>query len=476
MTRGHLELLGHGDIERILATSVRILGELGVVIHSEPVCTLLEERGCNRSEDDKRMRIPEDVVRSAVSSGTKAPVLLAARDKRHDILIPSGRTYMANGGEGVYVKNLITGERHSATMRDFTDFTALAEALPQVDFVWGMVGATELPAHLKELAELKVFFENSSKHFQGGALSAEQARGMIEIGSILSGGREELARRPIFSGVQCPLSPLTFEKGVAEAQVELARAGIPVVAMSAPIAGLTSPVTISGTIAQTTAENLASLVISQTGKKGAPFIFSSDSSPADMKSGSIDYGGMESPLMHLGCGQMGRHLGLSTMVSGASVQEASLLLGTVQEGVPLMLMEAMIPSDLGSGFGGIDNALGASLEQFVADAWIWDIAREMARDFEMDASAISYETVKNAVKGGSYLSQAHTIMRFRKEIISASRPEMSPLGREAIEGRGALLRNARAEAERILREPRKPFITNDESRSLKDLFKRFKSA
>jgi trimethylamine--corrinoid protein Co-methyltransferase len=64
--------------------------------------------------------------------------------------------------------------------------------------------------------------------------------------------------------------------------MELAKAGIPVVAMNAPIAGVTSPVTLAGTVAQVTAENLASLVICQAGKKDAPFIFSSDSSPACM--------------------------------------------------------------------------------------------------------------------------------------------------------------------------------------------------
>lgn len=475
MARGRMEVLEKDEIERIDAISIRILAELGVSIHSEKVRRMLEGEGCIRSKEGDRTLIPEDVVRSAVSNRSGRTILLASRDKKHDISIPCGRIFMANGGEAVYVKNLVTGESHPSTIEDVIGFTILADNLPQVDFLWTMSGATEQPSHIKELLEQRASFEYSAKHYQGGAMTARQAKEMIEVASILSGGEKDLEKRPIFSVVQCPFSPLTFEGGVAEAQVELAKGGIPIVAMSAPIAGVTSPVTLSGTITQTNAENLASLVISQTGKKGAPFIYSSDSSPADMKTGSIDYGGIESVLMHAGCGQMGRHYGLPTMVAGAGVHEASVLLGTVQEGVPLMMLEALNRSDLGSAFGGIDNALGSSYEQMVADAWIWEYAREFARDFKSDDEAISFETIRAVLKGGSYLSQPHTMKNFKRENLAASRPEMAPPARDVVGGRGALIRKARVEAERILKEPRKKSVTEGESKELDALFRKFRS-
>ena len=475
MARAKLSILNLDEIERINAISIRILENIGVSIRSKSVCKLLERYGCIPSKNGKRMLIPENVVKQAVSSAPKSSILLAARDKKYDMMIPSDkRTYMANGGEGVYVKNLLTGESHSSTLKDTIDFFILSERMPQVDFVWVMVGAIEQPPHVKELAEMRTCYEHTNKHLMGGALSAEQAKDMIDIASILSGGRDEMEKRPIYSAVQCPISPLTFEKGIVEGQVELARAKVPVVAMSAPIAGITSPVTLSGTVAQTTAENLASLVIVQAARKGAPFIFSSDSSTADMSTGSIDYGGMESPLLHSACGQMGRFYCLPTMCNGASIEEASIYLGNVQEGVPLMFPETLIQSDLGSGFGGIDNALGASLEQFMVDAWVWDLAREFARTFDTDEDAISYETIQKVAEGSSYLSQVHTIKRFKKEIISATRPEMSPIERDKLEKRGSLIKKAQKEAIRILKEPRKSLLAKDESKELESFFSKFK--
>lgn len=473
MARGHLEILDTDEIENIHNMSVKILSELGVAVPSKSVCGVLKKYGCSPSKDGKRMLIPEETVESAVAGRRGREVLLAARDKKRDLVVPSREgTFMANGGEGAYVKNLVTGEKHASTMKDVIDFTVLCERLPQVDLIWTMVAAADQPQFVKELKEFRVGFEYSTKHFQGGSLSAKQARWMIEMGAMLSGGEKELERRPIFSAVQCPISPLSFDKGVAEGQVEFAKAGIPVVAMSASIAGITSPVTLSGTIAQTNAENLASLVICQASRKGSPFIYSSDSSPADMKSGTIDYGGIETLLMRAGSAQMGRHYGLPTMVSGVSLQESSVKLGSIQEGVHLIMIEALLPSDLGSSFGGLENALGASLEQLVVDAWAWEYAREFARAFDATEEAMSFETIRNVVNGGSYLSQPHTINRFKSENLSSSRPEMRREARESVKARGSLINEASAEVKRLLKKPWETHLTKDEARSFDEFVKR----
>jgi len=475
MARGKLEFLSKEEINRIHITSLRVLDEIGIALLSDSVRKLLEDYGAIRSKDGKRMLIPESVVKSAILSAPKS-ILFAARDKKYDFTTPSeDKLFVANGGEGIYVKNLLTGDSYPSTNDDLRDFTIFANELPQVDFIWGMVGALDQPLFLKELVEVKTCFEYTTKHVQSGPLTAEQARDMVALTSILTDGADELAKRPILSAVVCPISPLTFEKGLAEAQVELARASIPVVAMSASLAGITSPVTLSGTIVQVNAENLASLVITQAAKKGAPWIYSSDSSPADLQSGSIDYEAFEAPLLRTGAGQMGKHYGFSTMVSGASLENRSLSLRTVQDGLPHMIIESIIPSDLGTGMGGIDQAAGASFEQFLVDAWVWELAREFARTFESDESAISIETIREAASDGTYLNKKHTLSRYRKEFLSTTRPEVASKGEEKIEKKGAILRKAREEAEKLLKKPKTILVSKEESREMEKFIKNIAS-
>lgn len=449
-------------MDRIDATARRTLEEVGVFIHSESVNNLLLDAGAEKCREGKRILIPGHMVDDALSSAPKS-VLLAGMDDKHDITIPSAndRLFAANGGEGVRVTDQITGRRWSSSTEDLRKFAVLVEALPQIDFFWPMVGALEQPIKKKEVAELRESMKWTTKHIQMGAITAEQARAMVKMGAAVTGGEDELAKRPVFSAVQCPISPLAFEKGLAEAQVEFARAGIPVVAMAATVAGLTSPITISGTTAQVVAENLASLVITQTAKKGAPFVFSSDSCPGDLKTGSIDYGALETPLFRTAAGQMGQRYGLPKMTAGVGLENLSAGMTDIWQGVHYMITQLLVPSDLASGFGGLEQAVGASYEQMVLDAWVWDIAREFSRDFETDDSAISFDTIRAAGLDGNFLSKKHTSERFRKEFVSTRRHETTISERMDGKNRGHALRKAADAAKEILGRPVEPTLPRD---------------
>ena len=462
MARGRLCFLDRNEIERIDATARRTLEEVGVRIHSDDVNLLLLDAGAERSKDGKRVLIPGRMIDDALSSAPES-VLLAGMDSKHDITIPSadGRMFAANGGEGVRVTDQITGKIWPSSTEDLRKFAVLVEALPQIDFFWPMVGALEQPTRRKEVVELRVSMEWTTKHIQMGAITAEQARTMVKMGAAVAGGEDELAKRPMFSAVQCPISPLTFEKGLAEAQVEFARAGIPVVSMAATVAGLTSPITLSGTTAQVVAENLASLVITQTAAKGAPFVFSSDSCPGDLKTGSIDYGALETPLFRTAAGQMGEHYGLPKMVAGLGLESLSSGMTDIWQGVHFMINQLLVPSDLASGFGGLEQAAGASYEQMVLDAWVWDVAREFIRDFDADDAAISFDTIQAAGLDGNFLGKKHTSERFRKEFVSTRMPETALRERLSGKGCGHALKIAADAANDILGRPPEPKLTPD---------------
>ncbi len=468
MARAKLEFLTKEEMARVHEISIKVLEQVGVIVHSRSVSDLLLQNGGVRAKDEKRILVPEPLVREALMSTPKS-LLLAARDKNQDINIPTtDNIRISNGGEGVYIKDLLTGDRRQPGTDDVRDFAVIGNALPQVDFLWSMVGALDQPADLKGLVELKVDFEFSTKHAQVGAASAQEARNLARLSFILAGGEKEFARRPIMSSVQCPISPLTFEGRTVEAQVELSRAMVPVVAMSAAVAGFTAPVTLAGTLAQVNAENLASMVISQLAKKGSPWIYSSDSAQGDLKTGSIDYGALETQLLRTGSAQMGRSYGLPTMTGGVGIENTTLMLGSAMEGVPHMIVMSLVPSDLGSGLGGLDQAAGASYEQLVAEAWVWDLAKEFARDFAADDTAISFETIREAALDSNFLGKRHTLQRFRREAAAASKPGAILSGRGDVVSRGRLLKEAKAEAEKILRENRRAVVSKDESRLMDD--------
>ena len=465
------------EIERVHGASVRLLEEVGIQMRSASVAKMLELAGATRSDDGKRLLFSEGMVKEALAKVPKS-ILLAGRGEAKNMRIPSDKDlFVATGGEGVYLKDLVDGTTRVPTRNDLRDCAIIVESLTQVDFFWELVGAQEITDEvLKSLVQLATSLQYTSKHIQGEALSAEAALGQIEMAAIVAGGEKELARRPILSAVQCPISPLIFEAGLAEAQVAFAKAGVPIVAMSAAMSGLTAPVTIAGTIAQINAENLASLIITQTAKNGAPWIYSSDAAPGNLRVGSIDYGAIEGVLTRTAAGQMGRHYGLPVMCAGLGIEDTSEILASVRDGVQYMVMEAQVPSDLSSGIGGLDQGAGASLEQIVIDAWVWDVAREVVREFDADDDAISIETVRESATDCNFLAKKHTIKRFRKELSATRHPEVFGTGGSLSAAPGDLAKRAREEVKRILKGQKAPIVSRGVSEQLEAVIEKAREA
>jgi trimethylamine--corrinoid protein Co-methyltransferase len=472
MARAKLEFLSKDDIERVHRTTIRVLEEVGAQINSDATVKMLVDAGASLHRNGKRVLIPKELVNSSLRNAPKS-FLLAAIDKSKGMHLPATeRLFLANGGEGVFLKDMLTGESRYATTEDVRNFTILTQEVPQIDFWWQMVGAIDQPAEKKYLTELKIAFENTTKHIQSMAGTAEEARKSIEMASIFTDGPEGLAKRPILSTVLCPISPLTFEKGLTEAQIEFSRAGIPVIAMVASVAGLTSPATLSGTMVQVNAENLASLVISQVAKKGSPWVYSSDSSSGDLKTGSINYGSFETFVMQAGSAQMARHYNLPSMMAGVGLEDQSLQMTDLEDGVPYMVLQSLIDSDLGSGPGGVDQAAGAAYEQLIVDTWIWELAKGFTRPFRTDESAMSFDTIRDAALDGNFLNKRHTMASFRKEFYAISHPKAVLTGPKAGGPGRALIKQARDEAMKIINKPRKPLVTKDQIERMERIVKR----
>ena len=416
MAVARLRFLSSDEEELIHRRSLEALSEIGVLVRSESVLSLLDDSGANVDKKKRVARIPEGMVGDALKSAPSS-FKMCARDRTNDIEVPTtGEPHLTTDGLTLYVRDLETGEKRNASTSDFAEFARLADALDAVDFFWPIVTISDVPPRSHNLYELWTAFQNCGLHVQGDCTDALDARKMIELASLIVGGKEELRRRPIFSCATNPISPLSFDKGAVEAQVEFAKAGIPVLCHSMSVSGMSAPVTLAGTIVNLNAENLASIVISQCASPGAPHIYGSCSMPMDLKTGSINLYAPEGALISAAAGQMARRYERPCMV-------ANWGMGGRGPGIQVSLSEAFAyassafsGSDLVSGIGGLDCAKGCSLDQMVLDSIVWDDFRAFLRDFRIDDGTIALDVTRQVGHGNSYLSHAHTGKTFRKEL------------------------------------------------------------
>jgi trimethylamine--corrinoid protein Co-methyltransferase len=395
---GRLIFLSDDEITSIHETSLRILREIGIKVLSKKVQSLLAENGAEVDAAHSIVKIPSSLVEEAVKKAPKKMVL-CGRDPKFDLELPTKDfPYVATSGFATFMRDFETGEKRMTKSSDLKNFAVLSDYLDQVDFFWPIVTPTELPPPVQTVHGLAISFEHTAKHVQYQALSEKQAKWQIELASIIVGDEDKLKKRPIFSSVNCPVSPLLFEKGSSEAMVELARAGIPVVPMSMALCGSTAPATIAGTLTIINAENLAAILILQCSSSGAPVIYCAESTSADMRTGEINYEASEFPLIAAGATQMARLYKLPCYTA------------------PIGILTQMGRGDISADFGSLENAESAALEQVILDVEEWKQAKAYLRRFKVDEETLGFDAISKVGPGGNFLGLKHTLEHFQKEI------------------------------------------------------------
>ena len=417
MAKAKTVFLNQQEMDLIHSQSIKSLQEIGIKVHSKPVLEILEKNGA--SVDYKAMvaKIPEKMVNQALESVQKE-FTLCARDPKRDLKVPT-KTYpwMTTSGLAVFVNDYETGEYRDSTRKDIAAFTRLGDAVDSADFLWTALTARDVTPLAHGPHELWVTMQNTTKHVQGVTVqSAEDAKVQIELAALIAGGKEELKKRPLFSVIACPIAPLTYEQGSIEAQVELAKAGIPVASMSMSNGGVSSPLPVAGMLVNVNTENLGSLVISQMAAPGAPHIYCSESGPMDMRTGSINYSSVEKVFLSIALAQMAKRYSLPSLVADAGWggDTEACVSGVLTPAA--QLTGILGGSDLVTGLGSIDSAKGISFEQFIVDSYMWDCCKNYLHEVEISEEKIGLDAVKEVGHGHNFLTHPHTLRYLRGEL------------------------------------------------------------
>ena len=285
MARSSINLLSRDEIEDIHNASLEILENPGLEILSKRALDILKEAGGNVDYEKNRATIPRDLVKEALEMAPKT-LTYGARNPKNSFLLDKRETHFTTNGYAVFIRDLETGKRRYSTQGDLARWAVLADYLDTVHVIWPSLNPTDVPEHMQRLSALFTCLSNSEKHVEHFAENAREAQYEIEIAVAIAGGKEELKKKPNISAVQCPIAPLRFDKGLTDAVIEFAKAGVPVVSLSMPLTGLTGPVTLAGSLVVNNAEVLGNIVMSEFAAPSAPVIYAGSPGSIDFKTGA----------------------------------------------------------------------------------------------------------------------------------------------------------------------------------------------
>ena len=416
MSKPKITFLSQDEIEAIHNASLEVLENTGIKVMSRKALDILKEAGARVDYEKNLAAIPRNLVEEALKMAPKT-IKYCARNPKHDFVLNKKDVHFTTGGSPPCIIDWETGERRTSTNEDLARWTRLADYLNNVHVVWLSVTPSDVPAPMQGLAGFVTALRNTEKHVEHEALDARNAQYQIEIASAIVGGKEELRRRPIISGVMCPISPLTYEKGITEGAIEYAKAGVPIVVLPMPLAGETAPVTLAGTVVVNNAENLGSLVILEFASPGAPVLYGSASAIANLRTGAYSPGSPERGIIHMALAQLVDYYKLPCeLCSGNCDCKVPDVQAGFERAMNLTTAMLMGGIDIIDGVGAIDASNAMSPELLVIDNEIIDGIRRLSRGFEIDDETLALDVIDKVGPGGIFFGQKHTLEHYKKEI------------------------------------------------------------
>ena len=395
------------ETEALHEASLRVLEQVGVAFPSHEAQAVLAQAGASVNAETGVVKIPARLVDEALAAAP-GDVLLAGRDPGRDVRCDGRAVHLTLDGTGAYTLDHRTGERRPSTLQDLADATRVADAAPEVDVVWNIVCASDVPPTGQVMRELGACLRNTGKHVQGEVQRVEEVPFVMEMLAAASpSGRWDPAR-PFFSIVYCPVPPLQHEPEMLEAGMALAREGVPMCVYSMGLAGATAPASVAGAVMQANAEILSAIVLFQLLREGLGCIYVADTGVLDMRTGAYTAASPEAVLITQAMVGLARAYDLPVMATGLTGDANcfSSMSGS-DAGVSVVTSMLMRP-DLLVGAGMHDGAQMLSLPKILIDCELFRQCGRILEGMTVDQEHLMTDVVAEVGPGGHFLKAKAT--------------------------------------------------------------------
>ena len=440
-----LKFLSEDDVKAMHEATLRIMSEVGFIWTHKESLQILTDAGCTTKNG--RICFPPDLVMDSVAKANKRPVIRGRNGKVNEL--GGGSLYFHNLGGARDVFDAKSCTRRTATQQDTVDAIRVLDALENCHTVTPFFTPPDVSNELMALHMYRHTLSNTTKPVQGpGIQFGHEVKFAVEMAAVVGTPANELTLS------LSPVSPLTMHDVAAQAIMEMANAGIIHSNLPAPTGGATSPMTITGSIVQQSAESLAPLVLAQIINPGCGVVYCGRLGMLEPRTGLI-WGGVELGLSSAATVQLGHYYGFSVNVYGFSTNAHTLDAQNAFERGLNAAIPALAGADELSGIGEMEAGVMGSFAQMVLDNELAKSVLRLRTGLSADAEHLAVEIIGNVMDGTrNYLGQKHTVKHLRAgelALIKIAERNSWDTWDEKL-GRKQIADYAADEAERILRE------------------------
>ncbi len=420
MSGGALKVLNPEQINQIHEAALEALETIGLVDAPESGAAYMESVGAIRGEDG-RIRFPRAVVEEALEKCCK-DLTIHGRDPRYDMDLSGTRVHFGTAGAAVNMVNVEGREYRDSTLQDLHDAVRICDVLDNIHFVQRPIVARDILDN-REMDYNSVYAccAGSTKHIGCSFSEPDHVSDALEMLHMIAGGEDKWRARPFMSNSNCfVVPPMKFATESCQVMERCIEGGMPVLLLSAGMAGATAPSTVAGAIVQATAECLAGLVYVNAIAPGHPVIFGTWPFGLDLRSGAMTGGSGEQALLTAGCAQMHQFYGLPGGAAGG-ITDAKL--PDMQAGWESMCSNVM------AGLSGLNmvyeaagmhaSLLGFCLESLILSDDLIGHAMRCVRGIEVSDETMALDQMRQVCMGGPghYLGTDQTLARMQSDYV-----------------------------------------------------------
>jgi trimethylamine---corrinoid protein Co-methyltransferase len=411
---GYLDILTENELERIHRASLSLLADPGMFCESDLILETFIKAGVKVDGEARLIFLSEDIVTDALASAPKS-FTLYGRDPKWDLLLESGQVYFGMGGASEpFFWDYDLRLPRSPTKADMINCTRLGERLENVDIVLALCSAGDVPRDEIFLHEYDALMRNTTKPVVYAAPGRFFAAKFVEMACAASGGEEAFRRRPWISAFVTPVAPLRVTP-LDECLYEFASFNIPALVRPGPMMGATSPATLASNLAQTNAESLFVIVLSQLIRPGMPVIFGAATPAMDMTTTQCTYGSPDEAVGRAMVAQLARFYNLpswNTAATEAKLPDAA----AAAEAMFGMMLNALSGTTVTQTMGTLASGFYGSAEMLVICNEMARMIKYLLRGVKVSEDTLALDVIREMGHGGNFLTHDHTASFFRKEL------------------------------------------------------------
>lgn len=392
--------------------AMEIMRDVGVNIHNAKAVEIYKENGI-RVEGNTAYFTEEQVmhwVKMAPESFT-----IYARNPKYNMVVGKDHINPAPTYGCAFIDDW-DGQRRRGTMEDYIKCLKLVQAEENYSINGGiMIQPGDVP---EDTAAIEMFYATllySDKAIMLPTGFKKEMELMLEASCELFGGKEAMIDKPRMIALINTISPLALDERMLDCLMLLVQYGQPVILCPATMLGATGSLSMAGTLAGGTAENLAGIVLTQMIRPGTPVVFGIQSTAADMRGGiTFACAAPEGTLMQGFGANMARFYGLPSRGGGCQTDAPVI---NCQAGYESMLTFSSayrhgINLVLEAG-GVMDSVNATSFEKMIID---FEIIRQVKASFtpiEVNEETLNLEEIKEIGHDGSFVTSDYTLDNFQ---------------------------------------------------------------